>query len=95
MPPSPGLEGAAAWKSTVTSLEARFPAASRVVGPSAATAPSPVKVKPEDEKSLAILRVWLVLGRRSGAAALVGAAFYFATRDTSSDPIHLQMQVPR
>jgi len=30
-----------------------------------------------------------------GGAALLGAAFYFATRDTSSDAIHLQMRVPK
>jgi hypothetical protein len=30
-----------------------------------------------------------------GAAVLIGGFFYFASQDTSSDPIHLQMRVPR
>jgi hypothetical protein len=92
--PEPGLEGAAAWKSTVTSLEARFPSQSRVVGPSAALAPGPVKLKPEDEKSSPFYASGWFWGAL-GAAALVGGAFYFATRDTGSDAIHLQLKVPR
>lgn len=31
----------------------------------------------------------------AGAAALLGGAFFLATRDSSSDSIHVQMQVPR
>lgn len=31
----------------------------------------------------------------AGAAAVLGGAFFLATRDSSSDSIHLQMQVPR
>ena len=92
--PDPGLEGPAAWKSTVTSLEARFPSVSRVVGPNAATAPAPVKMKPEEEKSSAFYASGWFWGAL-GAAALLGGAFYFATRDTGSDPIHLQLKVPR
>lgn len=92
--PEPGLKGAAAWTSTVASLEARFPQPSRTVGPTAATAPTPVKMRPEGEKSApfyASAWFWGALG----GAALLGGAFYFASRDTSSDPIHLQMRVPR
>jgi hypothetical protein len=92
--PEPGLEGPAAWKSTVTSLEARFPSVSRAVGPSAATAPAPLKLKPEDEKSSPFYASGWFWGAL-GAAALIGGAFYFATRDTGSDPIHLQLKVPR
>jgi hypothetical protein len=92
--PDPGLEGPAAWKSTVTSLEARFPSVSRVVGPNAATAPAPLKLKPEDEKSSPFYASGWFWGAL-GAAALLGGAFYFATRDTGSDPIHLQLKVPR
>lgn len=89
-----GLQGAAAWKSTVTSLEARFPATSRTVGPGTATAPAPAKLRPEDEKSTpfyASAWFWGALG----GAALLGAGFYFASRDTSDRPIHLQMRVPK
>lgn len=93
--PEPGLDGPAAWKSTVTSLEARFPTSSRGVGaPNAALAPAPVKVRPEDEKSSPFYASGWFWGAL-GAAALVGGAFYFATRDTGSDPIHLQLKVPR
>jgi hypothetical protein len=93
--PEPGLEGPAAWKSTVTSLEARFSASSRgVAGPNAALAPAPVKLKQEDEKSSPFYASGWFWGAL-GAAALVGGAFYFATRDTGSDPIHLQLKVPR
>ena len=92
--PEPGLEGPAAWKSTVTSLEARFPAPSRAVGPNVALAPAPVKLRLEDEKSSPFYASGWFWGAL-GAAALVGGAFYFATRDTGSDPIHLQLKVPR
>jgi hypothetical protein len=92
--PDPGLEGAAAWRSTVTSLEARFPPVSRTVGPGAATSPTPVKIKPEDEKSSAFYASGWFWGA-VGAAALLGAGFYFATRDTGSDTIHVQLKVPR
>ncbi len=92
--PEPGLEGPAAWKSTVTSLEARFPLQSRVVGPNAAMAPAPVKLKTEDEKSSPFYASGWFWGA-VGAAALIGGAFYFATRDTGSDAIHLQLKVPR
>jgi hypothetical protein len=93
--PEPGLEGPAAWKSTVTSLEARFPALSRgIAAPNGALAPAPVKLKPEDEKSSPFYASGWFWGAL-GAAALVGGAFYFATRDTGSDPIHLQLKVPR
>jgi hypothetical protein len=92
--PDPGLEGPAAWKSTVMSLEARFPLASRAVGASSATALAPVKITPEDEKSSPFYTSGWFWGAVAGAA-LLGGAFYFATRDTGADPIHLQLKVPR
>lgn len=93
--PEPALEGPAAWKSTVTSLEARFPSLSRgVAAPNAALAPAPVKLTPEGEKSSPFYASGWFWGAL-GAATLVGGAFYFATRDTGSDPIHLQLKVPR
>ena len=60
--PDPGLEGAAAWRSTVTSLEARFPPTSRVVGPNAATVGHAGQDQAGGGEILGILRIWLVLG---------------------------------
>lgn len=91
--PERDLPGAAAWAPTVASLEARFPVSSRTVGPVAATAPAP-KPRPEGEKSspfFASAWFWGALG----GAALLGGAFYLATRDTGASPIHLEMRVPR
>jgi hypothetical protein len=92
--PESGLSGIAAWKSTVTSLEARFPVSPRTVGPNAATQPVPATLGSEDQKSTPFYKSGWFWGG-IGAAALLGAAFYFASRDTSSDPIHLQMRVPK
>lgn len=92
--PEPGLKGAAAWAATVASLKARFPNSSRAVSPIRATAPTPVKIRPEGEKSSPFYTsawFWAAIG----GAALVGGAIYFASQDTSADPIHLQMRVPR
>ena len=91
--PDPGPRAPAAWKSTVTSLEGRFPAGSRAPGPLAATQPAP-PARPENGKSSPFYASGWFWGA-VGGAALLGAAFYFASRDTSSDSIHLQMRVPR
>jgi hypothetical protein len=91
--PDAGLVGPAAWASTVTSLEARFPGVSRTAAPSAAMQPTP-SFKPEEEKSTPFYSSGWFWGS-VGAAALLGAAFYFASRDTGSDPIHLQLHVPK
>jgi hypothetical protein len=96
--PDPGPQGPrspTAWKSTVTSLEGRFPAGSRAVarGPAAATRPAP-PVRPENGKSSPFYASGWFWGA-VGGAALLGAVFLMATRDTGSDSIHLQMQVPR
>ena len=92
--PEPGLTGAAAWKGTLASLEARFPLVSRTVGPNDATRATPPAMRPEDDKSSPFYTSGWFWGS-VGAAALLGAAFYFATRDTSSDTIHLQIRTPR
>lgn len=93
--PDPGAEGPAAWRATVTSLEARFPAVSRAVGaPTAALSPTPSSVRPEDDKGSPFYTSGWFWGALGGAA-LLGAAFYFASRDTGSDPIHLQVRVPK
>ncbi len=96
--PDPGAEGSEAWRSVVTSLERRFAAM-----PAAAPAPAPAEKSrvsaptmrsnegPEPKPFYTSAWFWGAIG----AAVLVGGAFYFASRDTSDDPIHLQMRVPR
>lgn len=91
--PDPGPPSPAAWKSTVTSLEGRFPAGSRAPGPVAATR-APPPVRQEGGKSSPFYASGWFWGA-IGGAALLGAAFYFASRDTSSESIHLQMRVPK
>lgn len=91
--PDPGPRAPAAWKSTVTSLEGRFPAGPGTKGLLAATQPGP-PIRPENGKSSPFYASGWFWGALGGAA-LLGAAFYFASRDTSSDSIHLQMRVPR
>ena len=82
--PEPGLAGPAAWRTTVTSLEARFPVVSRSAAPAAAThAPT---LPSDEQKSTPFYTSGWFWGS-IGAAALLGAAFYFASRDTGSDPI--------
>jgi hypothetical protein len=92
--PEAGLEGPAAWRATVVSLEARFPVTSRATAPGGPLAAAPPKLRAEDEKSSPFYASGWFWGA-IGGAALLGAGFYFATRDTTSDPIHLQMRVPK
>ncbi|HVH45144.1 MAG TPA: hypothetical protein VM925_22480 [Labilithrix sp.] len=80
------------WRGTVTSLSGRFPPA-----PGAATAQlqgPPPKLTPGEKESRPFYTSGWLWGA-VGAAALLGGFFFFATQDTSSDPIHLQMRVPR
>ena len=88
-----GPRAPAAWKSTVTSLEARFPASPGTAGPAAATRPAP-SVKPEGGKSSPFYASGWFWGA-VGGAALLATVFYFASRDTSSDTVHLQLTVPK
>ena len=92
--PEPGASGVAAWKATATSLEGRFPQPSRTVGPDAATRPAVTNLKPEEQKAKPFYASGWFWGAIAGAA-LIGGIFYFASRDTSEDPIQLQMKVPR
>lgn len=95
--PEGGLEGAAAWRGVVSSLERRFAATRR---PAAAPASKEAHVAPPTMRGsetpngkpfYASAWFWGAVG----AAVLVGGAFWLASRDTSDDPIHLQMRVPR
>ncbi|HSO34892.1 MAG TPA: hypothetical protein VLT33_20325 [Labilithrix sp.] len=92
-PGPPGPRSPAAWKSTVTSLEGRFPGRAGAAGPAAATRPAP-QVTPESGKSSPFYASGWFWGA-VGGAALLATVFYFASRDTSSDTIHLQMTVPK
>ncbi len=94
-PEAPSQPGAApSWRATVTSLEQRFPAP-----PSTAPAPEPKPqpFRPEPRKSEESKPFYTSpwLWGSLGAAALLGGIFYVASRDTSSQPIHLQVQLPR
>ncbi|MBX3186151.1 MAG: hypothetical protein KF819_04010 [Labilithrix sp.] len=90
--PESGIEGPGAWKSTVTSLARRFPAAA--VPPRVDLAPKPAALRPEEEKSRPFYASGWFWGALGGAAILA-AAFYFGSQDNTADPIHLQMRVPR
>ncbi|MBX3225044.1 MAG: hypothetical protein KF795_31290 [Labilithrix sp.] len=81
------------WRGTVTSLSRRFPP------PPAAKATAqlygaPPKLPSEGKESQPFYRSPWVWGA-VGAAVLLGGFFFFASQDTSDDPIHLQMRVPR
>ncbi len=93
--PDEGASGPDAWRSTVVSLERRFPTLPGTsVGPKGAVATDPASLRvPQEEKKPFYKSPWLWGGL--GAALLLGGFFYFASRDTSDDPIHLEMRVPR
>lgn len=99
--PVPGDNGVPTWRPTIASLERRFPAPSM---PSTAATPAPTagigKPQPflseprkSEESKPFYTSPWL--WGSIGAAALLGGLFYVASRDTSSDTIHLQVQLPR
>jgi hypothetical protein len=94
--PDDGMVGMEAWQSTVLSLERRFPPPpGGAAGPHPAVATSPASLRvPEEKDSKPFYKSpWFWGG--IGAAVLLGGFFYFASRDTSDDPIHLEMRVPR
>lgn len=93
--PEPGVEGPAAWTPTVTSLERRFPgvpapAASAQVAEKAAPTMRSDEA-PTSKPFYASAWFWGAIG----GAVLIGGIFFVASQDTSDDPIHLQMRVPR
>lgn len=80
------------WRGTVASLSARFPSSQSIaIQPQASGAPPKIAPGREGKPFYSSPWLWGALG----AAALVGGFFFFATQDTSDDPIHLQMRVPR
>lgn len=86
-------DGPGAWKKTVASLQQRFPRAA-AAAPKAATSAAPATLHGGEKESKPFYSSPWFWGA-VGAAALVGGAFYFATRDNDSGTIHLQMQSPR
>jgi hypothetical protein len=81
-----------AWTGLVRSLEARFPAPARRVAPKASTEPLPLPVPAPRRSTPFYASAWF--WGALGGAALLGTAFYFATRDPSSDTIRLRMDLP-
>lgn len=93
--PEPNVQGAAAWKPTVASLERRFPGVP-APAPSASISEKPAPTMRSDEAQPAkpfYASAWF--WGAIGGAVLIGGAFFIASRDTGEDPIHLQMRVPR
>jgi len=82
------------WKGTITSLEQRFPPPAAAPSVLATRPTPPPSLKPEEEKARPFYASGWFWGA-IGGALLVGGAFYLATRDTSSDSIHVDMRVPR
>lgn len=81
------------WDATVRSLERIFSPTPLVVAPKAATAAVPIAAKdtPSGKQFYQSPWFWVSIG----AAALLGAGIFLATRDYSGDTIHLRMEVPR
>ena len=83
------------WEKTVRSLERLFaPATPLVVAPKAATQPVP-KLDTKDTPSSKPFYTSGWFWGSLGGAALIGLGIFLATRDYSSDTIHLRMEVPR
>jgi hypothetical protein len=80
------------WRGTVASLLGRFPPPAVVV--QVPMAP-PKIVPPEKDKESRPFYASGWFWGAIGAAAVLGGIFFFTSQDTSNDPIHLQMRVPR
>ena len=78
-----GADDTTGWGSTVASLERLFPAPGYR---------KYTKAKEETPSKPFYTSPWFCGGL--GAALLFGGAFYFASRDSGGDTIHLQMKVP-
>jgi hypothetical protein len=86
------IEGSgAAWEGAIASLERLVPRAAPVPPPASA---GDAKVAEKGGGGRAFYESPWFWGA-AGAAVVLGGAFFLATRDSSSDSIHVQMQVPR
>jgi hypothetical protein len=90
-PPAP-IPTSASWRKTVRSLVGRFPAPPPVKPELRAVPPPQLASDARDSKPF-YKSPWL--WGALGAALLVGGLFFFGSQDTSDDPIHVQMRVPR
>lgn len=94
--PEAGIEGPAAWKPTVSSLERRFPGAPAAPAGTAAVPGKPAPtMRPEEAPTSKPFYASAWFWGAVGGAVLIGGIFFVASQDTSDDPIHLQMRVPR
>lgn len=86
------------WASARSTLERLVPPASASSRPAASPPRAAARTEPapsdKAEGSSAFYQSPWFWGA-AGAALVLGGAFFLATRDSSSDSIHLEMQVPR
>lgn len=80
------------WRGTVASLAGRFPRATAAPTPQVQGAPPRMSTEEKGSKPF-YTSPWL--WGAIGAAVVIGGFFFLASQDTSDDPIHLQMKVPR
>lgn len=83
--------GGISWRGTVVSLAGRFPAPP---APTVQLQGPPQKMTPSEKESRPFYMTGWFWGA-IGAAAVLGGVFFFVSQDTSNDPIHLQMRVPK
>ncbi len=88
-PPPPPVH----WSGTVASLDRAYGIGGPEHGPALATSEVPPPPPPATESHPFYTSPWF--WGAVGAAAFGGVAVYFATRDNSTDTIHLELQVPK
>ena len=81
------------WSGTVASLDRAYGIGGPEHGPALATSEVPPPPPPATESHPFYTSPWF--WGAVGAAAFGGVAVYFATRDNSTDTIHLELQVPK
>jgi hypothetical protein len=93
--PEPGLEGPAAWKPTVASLERRFPGVPAPANTGAVSEKPAPTMRPDEAPTSKPFYASAWFWGAIGGAVLIGGIFFVASQDTTDDPIHLQMRAPR
>ncbi len=83
------------WTSARATLERLAPREVTPAGGANAVAKAPAKSGEEPKPGQKAFYESPWFWGAAGAAAALGGAFFLATRDSSSDSIHVQMQVPR
>ena len=82
-----------AWDGTVRSIERLVPPASPTASVSPAPGTAPAKDATKEGHKSFYESPWF--WGAAAAAVVLGGGFFLATRDSNSDSIHVQMQVPR